>query len=70
MLLFICTSVFNESAVNEFIILFTQASIFLVSQFEYLMEYIVKMVSLNREPGNRNSTNVFWISYNYKIKKE
>ena len=47
-----------------------KASIFLVSQFEYLMEYIVKMISLNREPGNRNSTIVFWVSYNYKIKKE
>ena len=69
MLLFICTSEFNESAVNEFIIYLYKASIFLVSRFEYLMESIVKMISLNR-PGNRNSTIVFWISYNYKIKKE
>jgi hypothetical protein len=44
--------------------------IFLVSQFEYLMEYIVKMISLNREPSNRNSIIVFWKSYNYKIKKK
>jgi hypothetical protein len=64
LLLFVHLYLMNQQLMN---LLFYQhkSHFFLSSQFEYLMEYIVKIISLNLEPGNRNSTIVFGY-YNYK----